>query len=693
MIYLYITTLFIVLVSTHEPTPYDLVKPIIYDKRLTTKLGPKGTQHHPDRLTIDLPLNNEKLTLDLTLNKQLIAEGYFRKTQENGIDNIDKPSVDEMQFCHYTGAVRNKPNSWVAISTCDGLSGVIHVGTETLYIETKKNGEDNEHVVYSQKDLGQDYHGCGFTDSVHNKHKLLRNRRDTTQNITTIRGPQSANTASRYLELLLVIDNEKYVEMGSSVEKVEQFSKNVANIVHGLYLPLNIFVALVGVVIWTEKDEIEFSTDGDNTLNKFLDYRRHNLVVQHPNDNAQLITNKIFANGIVGKALKGPICTEEYSGGISSYHSRVIGAVATTVAHMIGHNFGMEHDNETCSCPDEQCIMGVKTTSKVPTHWSSCSVQKLKDAFAHGMDHCLRNKPSSLLKGPVCGNGFLEDGEECDCGLPEYCTNNCCDAETCKLKENATCATGECCDIKTCSLKKAGMTCRRSSTECDLSEYCSGISEYCPRDVYKLDGEICRDGNGYCYEGSCGTHSDQCKLLWGPTGEPSSPECFKLNVKGYRHGHCGYNRVNSTYIKCNQEDVECGALQCKHNNDRLEYGLEATSILSHSYIKSKDLILACKTATVDLGLDSSDPGMVPSGAKCGNKEERKMCVNQKCVSVASIQEGRKCPHNCYNNGYCNNLGHCHCDVGFLLPHCQYLSPGGSVDSGPAYLFSDGLILL
>ena len=71
-------------------------------------------------------------------------------------------------------------------------------------------------------------------------------------------------------------------------------------------------------------------------------------------------------------------------------------------------------------------------------------------------------------------------------------------------------------------------------------------------------------------------------------------------------------------------DVECGALQCKHNNDRLEYGLEATSILSHSYIKSKDLILACKTATVDLGLDSSDPGMVPSGAKCGNKEERKV---------------------------------------------------------------------
>jgi hypothetical protein len=57
-----------------------------------------------------------------------------------------------------------------------------------------------------------------------------------------------------------------------------------------LYVPLNIFIALVGVVVWTEYDEISLSSNGDTTLTNFLHYRRERLVKEHPNDNAQLLT-------------------------------------------------------------------------------------------------------------------------------------------------------------------------------------------------------------------------------------------------------------------------------------------------------------------------------------------------------------------------------------------------------------------
>lgn len=57
-----------------------------------------------------------------------------------------------------------------------------------------------------------------------------------------------------------------------------------------LYTPLNIFVALVGVEVWTDSDEMTLSPKGDTTLRNFLNYRREMLVKEIPNDNAQLLT-------------------------------------------------------------------------------------------------------------------------------------------------------------------------------------------------------------------------------------------------------------------------------------------------------------------------------------------------------------------------------------------------------------------
>ncbi|XP_022246185.1 disintegrin and metalloproteinase domain-containing protein 15-like [Limulus polyphemus] len=105
--------------------------------------------------------------------------------------------------------------------------------------------------------------------------------------------------------------------MKKDKDLVFERSKEIANIVSGLYLPLNIYIALVGVIVWSEHDEITLSSDGDTTLTNFLHYRRERLVRDHPNDNAQLVTGMAFDGGVVGKALKGPICTYQYSGGVN----------------------------------------------------------------------------------------------------------------------------------------------------------------------------------------------------------------------------------------------------------------------------------------------------------------------------------------------------------------------------------------
>jgi len=58
-----------------------------------------------------------------------------------------------------------------------------------------------------------------------------------------------------------------------------------------LYQPLDIYIVLVGVEVWTDRDRISVvSTNTTATLNNFLTYRQSSINPQHYNDNAQLIT-------------------------------------------------------------------------------------------------------------------------------------------------------------------------------------------------------------------------------------------------------------------------------------------------------------------------------------------------------------------------------------------------------------------
>ena len=90
------------------------------------------------------------------------------------------------------------------------------------------------------------------------------------------------------------------------------------------------------MVIWNERNEIHINDNSGMVLENFLQYRKDRLIKEHPNDNAQLISGVAFANGTVGKALLGPVCSYESSGGINSDHVPLAALVASTVAHELG---------------------------------------------------------------------------------------------------------------------------------------------------------------------------------------------------------------------------------------------------------------------------------------------------------------------------------------------------------------------
>lgn len=56
-----------------------------------------------------------------------------------------------------------------------------------------------------------------------------------------------------------------------------------------------------------------------------------------------------------------------------------------------------------------------------PRVFSHCSKRDLDRYLQKGGGMCLYNMPNmkDLVGGKKCGNGFVEEGEECDCGVPD----------------------------------------------------------------------------------------------------------------------------------------------------------------------------------------------------------------------------------------------------------------------------------
>lgn len=285
----------------------------------------------------------------------------------------------------------------------------------------------------------------------------------------------------------------------------------------------------------------------------------------------------------------------------------------------------------------------------------------------HGMDSCLKNLPKESLSS-TCGNGILEDDEECDTGAKSNST--CCNFKTCKLKVNATCATGTCCNLATCQLYKIEerKICRPATGFCDLPEYCDGSSEFCAPDIFVRNGLKCTADSeeAYCYDGKCMSHRTQCQLLFGQTAKVSIERCFQENANNASQAaNCGIelSRFGEKRFKpCKKKDIYCGRLHCLHKN-KLEYGLESAATQS---LISRNGTVICQTAVIDLGVGIDDPGLVANGVRCG---ESRMCVNQQCVPVpASV-----CRYDCNGNGICNSLGQCACFDGYQPPYCDRFS--------------------
>ncbi|XP_061573725.1 disintegrin and metalloproteinase domain-containing protein 15 isoform X6 [Cololabis saira] len=677
---------------------------------------------HPDRLQGGLEVGGRVFLLDLEKNHNLLPKppNIFYYLPNGTAVSLAAPAVTH---CYYHGNIRGLPHSRVALSTCSGLRGII-VLNSTLSFEVQPQegdphpdphppqeeevgggsgsgsgaggGDEEEgvHLLFSTSPLeGDGVGGCGVSHTpippIHRDTHTHRVRHDThthrvRHDTHTHRTKRDILSETKYIELVLVADHQEFLNYQKNNKTIIYRMLDVANQVDGFYRPLNVRVALTGLEIWSDRNQIQVEKNPTDTLNNFLEWRTRELLPRLRHDNAQLVMGGSFDGTTVGMASQSSMCSRDRSGGVNVDHLVSVLGVASTIAHELGHNLGMRHDTaeRRCSCQNEPrlggCIMEPSTGFMPGQQFSSCSAADLSVSLLHGGGMCLFNvpQPDSLLGGPRCGNLYVETGESCDCGLLEECQDPCCNASTCQLVPGAQCSSdGICCGD--CKLRPAGAVCRDPLGECDLPEFCTGSSPYCPPNVFLQNGERCDDGSSHCYGGVCANMDAQCQTLWGPNATAAPAVCFSsVNKQGNKYGNCG-QRPNGSYVPCSSPNVRCGRIQCRGGRERPLLGSNAQILTTTVRFNDSDLV--CRGTFFHLGDDVSDPASVAQGTACG---PGKACLDQKCqdVSVFGVED---CRRKCNGHGVCNSNRNCHCEPGWAPPDCRFSGHGGSVDSGPA----------
>lgn len=231
---------------------------------------------------------------------------------------------------------------------------------------------------------------------------------------------------------------------------------------------------------------------------------------------------------------------------------------AATVCRAPSCSNGMETDQANCTGSSPTCpSISTKLCGAYACGTSACKTTCAGPADCAPGNTCVGNacQPS----GPVCGNGIVEAGEQCEPGAsgPCACKLDCNfppPGTSCGAAPTSACDFVFQCDgAGVCQSHAAvvGTVCRAAASECDVAEVCDGVTSVCPADASRA-GQNC----GPVPTGDCDVQ-DTCTGSLGAAATCTAK--FKDGTSSCRPATCtsGFETIAAS---CTGSSTDCPAI-------------------------------------------------------------------------------------------------------------------------------------
>ncbi|KAK6476962.1 A disintegrin and metalloproteinase with thrombospondin motifs 7-like [Huso huso] len=499
-----------------QGTPFEVVHPVRVDEAgqfVSHSVSRRVSRIHKRDLSSEdsssapvyykLQHSGQDLLFNLSRNPHLLAPGFVSERRYGGLAGA-KIRTHSHYSCQFIGEVQGQAatRGKAAISTCNGLMGVFQLSNEDFFIEPlggegQEDGAAQPHVIYKrhaaerggergsepprQSSVSEDpsVNGtCGVKESRRSRETTEKRRVKWEQKQRRHRRiRQRSISKEKWVETLVVADT-KMVEYHGS-EHVEDYVLTVMNMVAGLFhdasVGNSIHIVVVRLILLEEDEEdLKITHHADNSLTSFCKWQKSLNMKGDANpthhDVAVLLTRKDIC-----AAMNRPCETlglSHVSGMCQPHRSCSINEdtglpVAFTVAHELGHNFGIQHDGSGNDCEPigkRPFIMSPQLLyGNAPPSWSRCSREYITRFLDRGWGLCLDDPPvQDVIKFSAVPPGVLYDAAH-QCRLQYGSRSVFCD------DMDNVCSTLWCTVGNTCHSKLDAAV---DGTKCGLNKWC-----------------------------------------------------------------------------------------------------------------------------------------------------------------------------------------------------------------------------